>query len=124
MYKIKSDPEKNRIIITLGGILTIRESRACQNEIEKEVENLKPGFDVINDFSTLNFGQDSSGHYLTEIIAFLTSRKVNRIVRVVGSSESTMIQFAQLTSHIKNIKFKYVPTLRDAEAFLEKKSTS
>lgn len=123
MYKVKSEPEKNRIVITLGGILTINESRACKNEIEKEAVKLTPGFDVINDFSNLSFGQDSSGHYLTEIINLFNSHKVSRVVRVVGSSEQAMIQFAQLTGNATTIKFKYVPTLREAEIFLEGKNS-
>jgi hypothetical protein len=121
MYKVKSEPAKNRIVITLGGILTINESMACKNEIKKEAEKLTPGFDVINDFSNLSLGQDSSGHYLTEIINFFNIQKVSRVVRVVGASEQAMIQFAQLTGNATEIKYKYVPTLREAEIFLEEK---
>lgn len=123
MYKVKSEPAKNRIVITLGGILTINESMACKNEIEKEAVKLTPGFDVINDFSNLSFGQDTSGHYLGEIINILDSHKASRVVRVVGSSEQVMLQFAQLTSNATTIKFKYVPTLREAEIFLEEKKS-
>jgi hypothetical protein len=124
MYKIKTEPEKNRMTITLSGILTLNESAACKNEIEQEAEKLNPGFDVINDFSTLRFGQDTSGQFLTEVMKYFIGMKVKRIVRVVGASEGAMVQFAQLTSAIKTIEFKYVPTLREAELFLEGKSKS
>lgn len=120
MYKIRVETEKNRIVLTLAGILTFNEAVACKEKIEKELVKLTPGFDVIDDISNFHLGQDSAVPAFKEIIKYLSNHNVNKIVQVVGSSETGLIQFAKLTEDLKTDNFKYVPSFKDAESLLGK----
>lgn len=119
MYKIKADQEKNRLTITLAGFISVDEATAVKDAIVSETATLTPGFDVINDISNFRLGQDRAGGVLQEIIRFLISQKVNKVVRVVGASQTGLIQFANYTSDNSIYNVKYVPTIKDAENFLE-----
>jgi hypothetical protein len=121
MYKLKTDLEKNRLTLTLTGFITEGEALTVKEAIVREIPNLSPGFDVINDISNFRLGQDQAGKVLQEIIHLFLSSKVNRVVRVVGASQTGLIQFANYTGEIGSYNVKYVPTFKDAEIFLETK---
>lgn len=121
MFKVKSDTAKNRLFITLAGFISADEAAGAKSAIVEETAKLAPGFDVINDISNFRLGQDRAGAILQEIIKFLVSQKVNKVVRVVGASQTGLIQFANYTSDSGIYNVKYVPTLKDAEEFLAEK---
>lgn len=121
MYKIKTDITKNRMLVTLSGILTYNEALACKDEIADELLKLSPKFDVINDFSQMHLAQEGPHHLLREILNYFYIARVNRIVGIVGSSEKALLQFAKLIPETNRIKIKYVPALEDAEEYLRKK---
>ncbi len=120
MIKITADTAKNRLCITMIGILPIEEAQKSKHSIETAIASLKPGFDVINDISRFIRGDDASGNVLKEIIILLIQNRVNRVVRVVGTSKSGLIQFANNTLQIEQYKISYVPTLEEAELLLSK----
>ncbi len=118
MYRIKKDVKKNRLYITLIGIISIVEAKKIQEALEKEVNELRPDFDFINDISRFIHGQDEAGIVLKELMKFLIEKKVNRVVRVVGDSKEGLIQFANNSLPLESYKLKYVPTLEEAEKYL------
>lgn len=120
MYKVKTDPEKNRLLLTLTGLVTLEEALAIKEVIAKEVPKLTAGFEVINDISNFRLAQEQAGRILKEIINYCIVKKVGQVIRVVGASQSALIQFANFTGNIESYNVRYVPTLRDAEAVLEK----
>jgi hypothetical protein len=120
MYKVKTDPEKNRLLLTLTGLVTMEEALAIKEVIAKEVPKLTAGFEVINDISNFRLAQEQAGRILKEIINYCIAKKVGQVIRVVGASQSALIQFANFTGNIESYNVRYVPTLRDAEAVLEK----
>ncbi len=119
MYKVKAEVEKNRLIITLSGFISADEAAIVKEAIISETAKLTPGFDVINDISNFRLGQDQAGAVLKEIIKYLISKKVNKVVRVVGASQTGLIQFANHTGEVGAYNVKYVPTTKDAENFLD-----
>jgi hypothetical protein len=121
MQKIKADIEKNRLLITLIGTLSLEEAEKVKKLIFKEAESLQPDFDVINDISKFIRGADEAGQVLKEIMAILISKKVNRIVRVVGTSKTGLLQFANYSIQADSYKISYVPTLEQAEKILDQK---
>ncbi|MGA7720278.1 MAG: hypothetical protein WCA84_03800 [Ignavibacteriaceae bacterium] len=121
MYKIRKDVRKNRLYITLSGIFPLSDAKNAKDEIIKEINELKPNFDVINDISEFIRGQDEAGKILQDIMLLLIDKKVNRIARVVGTSKTGLIQFANYSLKIESYKLKYLPTLREAEKFLDSK---
>ena len=121
MFKVKTDIEKNRLYITISGMFHYTEAEKAKEQIETEVAALQPGFDLINDISKFIRGEDEGGKILQEIMLILIKNKVNRVIRVVGTSKTGLIQFANYTLPIESYNLKYVPTLDEAEKLLDKK---
>lgn len=119
MYKVKANIEKNRLTITLSGFISADEAATVKESIVSESIKLTKGFDVINDISNFRLGQDQAGLVLKEIIKYLISQGVNKVVRVVGASQTGLIQFANHTGELSTYPVKYVPTIKDAEIFLD-----
>lgn len=120
MIKITTDIAKNRLHISMIGVVTFEEAQKSKLTIESSIATLKTGFDVINDLSRFIRGDDTAGNVLKEIIILLIQKGVNRVVRVVGTSKSGLLQFANNSLQIEQYKISYVPTLADAELLLNK----
>ncbi|MDR3625615.1 MAG: hypothetical protein P4L45_02215 [Ignavibacteriaceae bacterium] len=121
MFKVKTDIEKNRLIVTLIGLMPVSDAKKTEELILKGIEELQPGFDFITDFSRLIRGEEEDVKILQELMLLITAKKVNRVVRVVGTSKTGLLQFANNSLKIESYKLKYVPTIEDAESFLDKK---
>lgn len=120
MIKITADKAKNRLHISMIGVVTFEEAQKSKLTIEASIASLKNGFDVINDLSKFIRGDDTAGNVLKEIIILLIQKRVNRVVRVVGTSKSGLLQLANNSLQIEQYKISYVPTLSDAELLLSK----
>lgn len=120
MYSIITDPEKNRLIITMVGFLSKKEAESIAEEVMRETLKLKPGFDVINDISNFRMGLDETEIVLKETIDFLISKEVNKIIRIVGSSRAGILQFAKATGKRDKYNTQFVPTMEEAENYLKK----
>jgi hypothetical protein len=121
MYKIKKDVAKNRLYISLSGIFPISDAKNAKELIIKEINELQPDFDVVNDISRFIRGQEEAGKILQDIMLLLIDKKVGRIVRVIGESKTGLIQFANFSLQIESYKLKYLPTMQEAEKFLDNK---
>ena len=60
----------------------------------------------------------NAGIILKEIMLMLIQKKVNRVVRIVGSSKTGLVQFANNSLPIDAYKLSYLPTLEEAENYL------
>lgn len=118
MVTVKKDIQKNRLYITLAGILSFEDAKRAKELIEIEVNELKPDFDLVNDISKFIRGDDNAGIILKEIMVLLIQKKVNRIVRIVGASKAGLIQFANNSLPIDSYRLSYLPTMEEAENFL------
>jgi hypothetical protein len=118
MYKVKFDESINRVYITVTGILSFEEAQKAKQAIEESIMNIQPGFDVINDISKLIRADEKAGIILKEIIVLLIQKGVKRVVRVVGTSQMGLIQFANNSLQTDKYNLSYVPTLEDAEKLL------
>jgi len=118
MYKIKRDEVRNRLYITLTGVLSLEEAKKARHAIEIEVEFLKPNFNLINDISKFIHGDEEAGKVLQGIMIFLIQKKVEKVIRVVGTSKAGLMQFANNSLPIDSYRLKYVPTLDEAEKLL------
>lgn len=120
MVKVKADVPKNRLYISMVGVLTLEEAQQAKQAIDATISTLKSGFDVVNDLSKFIRGDDAAGNILKEIIVMLIQKGVNRVVRVVGTSKTGPIQFANNSLQLDQYKINYVPTLEEAETLLNK----
>lgn len=120
MHIIRNDIKNNRLYITLSGVISIEEAEEIKEKIIKETDSLKPGFDVINNISKLIQGDDRAGIILQNIVKYFSQKGVNRIIRVVGTSKTGLMQFAKFTQQMEGVNIHYFPTIEDANEFLEK----
>lgn len=120
MIKITADKAKNRLHISMIGVVTFEEAQKSKITVESSIASLKTGFDVINDLSKFIRGDETAGNVLKEIIILLIQKGVNRVVRVVGTSKSGLLQLVNNSLQIEQYKISYVPTLSDAELLLSK----
>ena len=118
MVKIKVDESKQRIYITISGVLSLLEARKAKESIERAIQALSPGFAVINDISKLIRADEEGGVVLKEIILLLMKSGVRKIIRVVGTSKTGLIQFANNSIPLDNYELSYVPSLEEAERLL------
>jgi len=118
MYKIKKDIVKNRLYIQITGVLSIEDAKKARLAIEIEAGYLKPNFDLINDISKFIHGDEEAGKVLKGIMVYLIQKKVNNVIRVVGTSKAGLTQFANNSLPTDSYKLKYVPTMEEAEKLL------
>ena len=121
MHIIKKDIKNNRLYVTLSGVISLSEAEEIKEIMIKEIEELAAGFDVINNISKYIQGDERAGVILHELVIYLVGKGVNRLIRVVGTSKTGLIQFAKFTPQQKDVNIHYFPTMEEAEEFLNKK---
>ncbi len=119
----QADRVKNRLYVSLRGVVNKDAAEALVSAIFREVQKLSPGFDVVSDISQMKIGYPAASIYLRNAMDFLKARGVRRTVRVVGGSKSALTQFARATNAF-NSKYKvyYVGTMAEAERKLKEPS--
>ena len=118
MHIIRRDQKNNRLYLTIYGIISLAEAKKIKELIIKEVNELQPGFVVINDISKLVNADEKAAVYLDEANNHSLAKKVKMIIRVVGHSKTGLVLFAKHTSKPDSLEIKYVPTLKEAEDLL------
>ena len=119
MYEITADRERNRLVVTLRGTIGKIESEKIAREMVVVCNQLKRGFDVINDISQYEDADKKSEDIFKNMIEFLKIRGVRSVVRVVGGSRGALMKFADVTKGVSRYTVRYVPTFADAEKLLE-----
>lgn len=121
MYTINVDKDKNRLIIVLQGTIGKIESEKIAREMVVAINQLKRGFDVINDISHYEAADKKSEDIFKSTIEFLKIRGVKNVVRVVGGSKAALVKFAAVSKSVSNYAIRYVPTMEAATQLLESK---
>lgn len=119
MHIIRKDINNNRLYLTLSGVISFSEANEVREKVIKEIEGLTPGFDIINNLSKFIQGDERAAPILQSVLKYCTDKKVNRIVRVVGTSKTGLMQFAKYASPDDTVNIHYFPTMKEAEDFLK-----
>jgi hypothetical protein len=119
MYDIAVNKEKNRLVVILRGTIGKIESEKIAREMVVACNQLKRGFDVINDISAYETADKKSEDVFKNMVEFLKIRGVKNVVRVVGGSKMALMKFADITKKVANYTVRYVPTMEEAEKVLE-----
>lgn len=119
MITVTSDIQKNRLYIILSGDIDVNEAQNSMLYIVKEVNRLKPRFEVITDFSGLKSADNNTRKILTSVMDYLSLHGVGRVVRVVGGAKAMLLKFVDFTRGFRGYKVDYVPTMEDAEKKLK-----
>lgn len=118
MHILKKDTKRNILYVTLSGVISYVEITEIKEKILPEIDELQPGFKVVNNISKYIEGDERGGEILQEIISYMVAKGLSKIVRVVGTSKKGLMQFAKFTQEVEGVSFHYVPTLEEAEKLL------
>lgn len=118
MHTIRLDKDMNRLIVILKGSFNKSEGEQCVNDIVFSVNQLKRGFDVINDISEFQGSDEKCEDFFLNSFMLLKIKGVRNIIRVVGASKKALLKFATETKLIDNYPVQCVPTMKDAENIL------
>ena len=119
MYDIIVDKEKNRLTVSISGTIGKIEGEKIAREMVAAINQLKRGFDVINDISRYETADKKSEDIFKSTIEFLKIRGVRNVVRVVGGSKAALVKFADISKGVTNYQIRYVPTMDAAIQLLE-----
>nr|WP_320049159.1 hypothetical protein [uncultured Desulfuromonas sp.] len=86
MHEVHLDHEKNRLYLTISGVIDAEDALAIKNEVVAALDQLDKDFDVINDMSQADCGYVSCLPLFQEIITSLSTHGVRRVVRIVNDS--------------------------------------
>ncbi len=111
--------KKNRLFITLKGIIPKKEAEHLYTDIRFCVSDLQPGFTVITDLTLCRIGHLEAIGAARKIAQFLLEKKVGRIVRIVGPAKVIYLQMLKLSDKARGYEPIYVATLEEAEALLD-----
>jgi hypothetical protein len=116
---VSANIKKQRVYITLHGIIPKKEAERLYTDIRFCVSDLEPGFSVVTDLTRCRIGHLSAVGTFTKIMEFLLAKQVGQIVRIVGQAKVVYLQMLRLMDKKRGYEPKYVETLEEAEAFLD-----
>ncbi|MFZ1375309.1 MAG: hypothetical protein WAS25_01785 [Geothrix sp.] len=96
MFRVTSDPERNRLYITLAGHIEGPERQEAMKALIAETAKLSEGFGVVSDISALHASNEEGFKDLLRVKAALKLKGAGPIVRVVKIPLSR-IQFERIT---------------------------
>lgn len=117
---VSANIRNKRLYITLKGIISKKEAERLYTDIRFCVSDLEPGFAVITDLTQCRIGHLSAIATYKKIMDFLLERQVGQIFRIVGQAKVIYLQILKLSDKTQGYEPKYVATLEEAEAHLEK----
>jgi len=118
--KVTANIKKNRLYLIFSGRAAKEEMEKLYTEVRFCVSDLKPGFDVISDFSECSLMDISGIISFRKIMNFLISKEVGDVVRIVDKDRLVVKQVLNLSSRICGYRPIYVSNLDEAEEKLEK----
>lgn len=95
MIEISNDLAKNRLILRLSGTMNLEETIIAVKKVRELTNQLKSGFDIINDISQFMPSDPKVQQEFMETQKYVMSKGAKRVVRVVGSALGSL-QFKRL----------------------------
>ena len=117
MFSVRSDPERNRLYITLAGHLEGPERQAAMKAILAETAQLSEGFDVVTDIAALHPSDEEGFKDLLRVKSGLRMKGAGNIIRVVKIA-LTRLQVARITE-AAGYESEYVHSLEEADRRLD-----
>ena len=119
MYEVRADQQKNRLYIILKGFLSDEEVKQAAEEVIQKVQQLQPGFGIINDIAELAPASPEATGYIKQAQTAAFRHGPSKVVRVVKSAISSM-QFNRLQKEAgANYETLQAQTLEEAERILD-----
>lgn len=117
-YEIRADEERNRLYMTLEGMLDEDTAGEAVEELEAAVSTLEPGFTIVNDISAFEPVSQEAVDHIERGKAAAAEAGVEATVRVTGESVIGKMQFERVGEGAESYHVATAETVEDAEALL------
>ncbi len=115
---IYADVARNRLYVRLQGQADDTQARSVGDAILREMERMRPGFDLVSDLSQARPLGPEGLLQFKRVLEVARERKVGRTVRIVGGAAQTALQLTRTSK-----EFNHEPYLafsrEEAERLLE-----
>ena len=118
--KINADTHKNRLYFNFVGVVTQKRMEELYTDVRFCVADLKPGFDVISDFSACELIHLDSIPALKKMMSYMIENGLGEIVRILQSDKISHRQVLNLATRVQGYKPIYVSDIDEAEDVLKK----
>ena len=118
-YDVEIDRGKNRLYLTLEGMLDPETADQHVEDMLDVAEELEPGFDMVNDISAFKPLSQETTDAIERGKAGLTDMGVSAVVRVVGDSVVSKMQFDRVGTESEGYHVATAETREQAEALLD-----
>ncbi|MFA6008614.1 MAG: hypothetical protein WC799_01425 [Desulfobacteraceae bacterium] len=120
MYKVASDPVKNRLYITLETLDT-KDVKPILSDLNKNIAALTVGFTCLVDIRLMKFDPQTKGSEYVEIVqGALADSGMSNVVRVINKEDTNYHLTMDELSISLGYKAKPAYSLEEAENILDK----
>lgn len=120
--KVTADLKNNRLNITIPTTASQKDAEKIYSDIRFCVADLKPGFNIVADYSHCTFAHLSAISPMRQIMDYLAGRQPGNIIRVMGKSGLIYNQLVRFTDKFQCYTPIYVNTQEEAEEYLTNNS--
>lgn len=117
--KVNADIHKNRLFFNFVGIATQKAMERLYTDVRFCVADLKPGFDVISDYSECTLIHLNSIPALKKIMSYLIENHLGEIVRILHRDRISQKQVLNLAIRVQGYTPIYVSNHEEAEEKLK-----
>jgi ABC-type transporter Mla MlaB component len=117
MFQVTANPEKNRLYVTLEGHLEPEERLAVGKAILTAINQLRPGFDIVNDLSKVHPTDSEGLKDLRRVQAAAKIKGVRCVLRIVKIPLSRLQ--IERTSQEAGLDSELVGSLEEADQRLD-----
>ncbi len=117
---VTANIKKQRLYITLQGIIPKKEAERLYTDIRFCVSDLEPGFAIITDLTQCRIGHLEAIGTFRKVVQFLQEKQVGRTIRIVGQAKVIYLQMLNLSDKTQGYEPIYVSSLEEAEEVLDK----
>lgn len=115
---IHADVGKNRLFIRIEGRIDDTEAKSVADAFIREMDRMRPGFDVVSDLRTAELLGPEGVNQLKRILEASRERKCRRTVRIVGKAAQTALQFSRTSKEMQHEAYLAF-SLEEAERLLD-----
>lgn len=119
-YQVEIDRAENRLYMKLDGMLEQEMADDVVEEITDRLDELRPGFQVINDISEFKPVSQDATDAIERGKQAIADRGVNAVVRIVGDSVIGKMQFDRVGDEIEGYHVATAESREQAERFLDR----
>jgi hypothetical protein len=121
--KVTADIRRNRLIFIFSNRVTKTDLESLYTDVRFCVADLKPGFDVITDFSDCKLGNLNCLTTTKKIMNFLIEKRVGEVVRITRHTSLVHKQLLNFSARQQGYWPLHATTVEEAEKLLEDSET-